>query len=174
MAKKSNNNTIKLLVMCTEIVLALVAVILLLATPAVTYTMSSGLLGSKTTYTVAGAAAIFGSKDPEYALTWAGLLSFIFVACALVILLVLCCLTLAKKKFALAGICKFVAAGLLIVAGVFVFFEVAAFKAANGDASFSWGSIANATYALGAGWLISGILSIVAGGLSCAEAFLKK
>ena len=173
MAKKSSkNNTLKLVVGAVEFILAVVALILLIATPAVTYTMSSGLLGTKSTYSVAGTAAIFGSKDPEYALTWAGLLSFIFVACALVILLLLCVMSLTKKKFALAGICRFVAAGLLIVAGVFVFFEVAAFKAANGDGSFSWGNLANATYALGAGWLVSGILAIVAGGLSCAEEFL--
>ena len=169
-----DKKTLKLLIGCCEFVLAVVALILLLATPAVNYKLSSGLLGAEKTYTVSGIAGMFGGTDAEYASSWAGMLSFIFIAVAVVILCLLFVFVLTKKKFALAGICKFVAAGLLIVAGVFVFFEVAAFKAANGDRSFSWGSIANATYSLGTGWLIGGILAIVAGGLSVAEAFIVK
>lgn len=173
MAKKSNNNTVKLLVMVCELVLAVVAFILLFATPSVVYTYKGALTGTTKT-NVSGVVGMFGGTDAEYAAPWAGMVSFILMACGLVILVLLCCLALAKKKFALAGICKFVAAGLLIVAGVLVFFEVAAWTAANGNASFAIGTYASGSYSLGAGWLIAGIVSICAGGLSCAEAFLTK
>ena len=171
MAKKSKkNSSAKLLVGAIEFLLAVVALVLLLATPAVTYKVTS-IIGNGSS-SVSGIACIFGDADASVKLTWAGLLSFIFIAVALVVLCLLCAMALGKKKFALAGICRFVAAGLLIVAGVFVFFEVAAFKAANGDGSFAIGSLANAEYSLGAGWLVAGIVSIVAGGLSVAEEFL--
>ena len=164
---------VKTLVKCCEAVLAIVALVLLMATASVKYTYTGALTG-KTVTSVAGTTGIFGGTDAEYSAPWAGMLSFIFIVVAVVVLCCLFVLALLKKNFKLAGIFKFVAAGLLIVAGVFVFFEVAAWTAANGDAAFAVGSYASGKYSLGAGWLIGGILAIVAGGLSCAEAFLMK
>ena len=168
-----DKKTLKLLIGCCEFVLAVVALILLLATSSVVYTYKGALTGETKT-AVSGVAGMFGGTDAKYAAPWAGMTSFILMACAVVVLLVLFVFVLTKKKFSLAGICKFVAAGLLIVAGVLVFFEVAAWQAANGNASFAIGTYASGSYSLGAGWLIAGILSIVAGGLSVAEAFIVK
>ena len=169
MAKKGNkNSTIKLVVGAIEFVLAAVALILLMATPALTW---KTVLGNGS---VKGITAIFGGTVDkiEYHASWAGLLSFIFIAVALVILCLLCVFALTKKKFALAGICRFVAAGLLIVAGVFVFFEIPAFEAANGSGTASLFGNKLAEYVLTGGWITAGIISIVAGGLSVAEEFL--
>lgn len=171
MAKKKGNSNGKLLVGCCELLLAIVALILLLATASVVYTYK-GVLTGETKTSVSGIVGMFGGTDAEYAASWAGMLSFIFMACAIVILLVVLVFALTKKKFALSGICRFVAAGLLIVAGVFVFFEVSAWQAANGNASFAIGTYASGSYSLGAGWLVAGILSIVAGGLAVADEFL--
>ncbi len=157
----------KLIVICAEIILAIVAFVLLIATASVKYTFT--LLNNTSVTSISGIEGIFGNDS--LSAVWTGILSFIFMIVALVILLCLCVLSLLKKKFKLAGICKFVAAGLLIVAGIFIFFEVAAFKSVNGDASFSIGSNGG-SYSLGIGWIISAILSIAAGGLSCAEAFI--
>jgi hypothetical protein len=166
--KSSKNNTLKLVVGAVEFILAVVALILLIATPALTW---KTVLGDGS---VKGITAIFGGTvdKVQYNASWAGLLAFIFIAVALVILLLLCVMTLTKKKFALAGICRFVAAGLLIVAGVFVFFEIPAFEAANGSGTASLFGNKLAEYVLTGGWITAGILSIVAGGLSCAEEFL--
>ncbi len=164
---------LKVLVMCCEVVLAIVALVLLMATASVKYTYKGALTGETVT-TVSGMTGIFGGTDAGYAAPWAGLLAFIFIICAVVILAVLFVLLLLKKDFKLAGICKFVAAGLLIVAGVFVFFEVAAWTAANGNASFAVGSYASGSYSLAGGWIVAAILAIVAGGVSVAEAFVIK
>lgn len=145
-------------------VLAIVAFILLLATPGVKYTASVALLGSGTAE-VAGTACIFGGTDAKYASTWAGLLAFILVIVALVILCAGIILPLLKVKALdkFAGVLNLVAVVSLIVAGIFAFCIVAAFKAANGDASGSIANLASASYSIGAGWVISGILLIAAG-----------
>ena len=44
-----------------------------------------------------------------------------------------------------------------------MFIEKSAWVAANGDGSFSLGSLASGSYAVGAGWIIAGILSIAGG-----------
>ena len=145
-------------------VLAIVAFILLLATPAFTYTVKDNILGTKKSADIAGATAIFGGTDAKYAATWAGLLAFILIIVALVILICAIVLPLLKVKALdkFAGALNLVAVISLILAGVFAFCIVAAFKAANGDASgSSW--IGSATYTIGAGWVIAGIIAIVAG-----------
>ena len=172
MAKKSKkNSTLKLVVGAVEFLLAAVALVLLFATSSVVYTYK-GMLSGTTVLKYSGVAGMFGGTDKNYAMPWAGMTSFILLACALVVLCILCLFALTKKKFALAGICRFVAAGLLIVAGVLLFFEVSAWTAVNGDLTIKAGDYANGSYSLGAGWIIAAILSIVAGGLSCAEEFL--
>ena len=169
MAKKSKkNSSAKLLVGAIEFLLAVVALVLLIATPALTW---KTVLGDGS---IKGITAIFGGEvdNIQYNASWAGMLSFIFIAVAMVILCILCVFALTKKKFALAGICRFVAAGLLIVAGVFVFFEIPAFEAANGSGTATLFGNKLAEYVLTGSWITAGILSIVAGGLSCAEEFL--
>ena len=66
------------------------------------------------------------------------------------------------EKF--GGIIALVAGGLLLVAGIFLFFSKAAFGAANdmGDGLKD--------YSLGAAWIISAILAIVAGVVSAFPA----
>ncbi len=151
-------------------VLAIVAFILLLATPGVKYTAT--VLGQSGTTSVAGAQCIFGGGDLEYAGTWAGILAFILIIVALVILCAAIILPLVKvtalDKF--AGVLNLVAVISLILAGIFAFCIVAAFKAANGDASGSIGSLASASYSIGAGWVIAGILAIAAGAFAVAPA----
>jgi len=151
-------------------VLAIVAFILLLATPGVKYTMSSGLIGSSGTTSVAGTACIFGGTDAKYSSTWAGLLAFILVVVALVILIAAIILPMLKVKALdkFAGVLNIVAVLSLICAGIFAFCIVAAFKAANGDGSINGGSILQANYSIGAGWVISGIILIAAGAFAVA------
>ena len=77
MAKKGNkNSTIKLVVGAVEFLLAAVALILLMATPALTW---KTVLGDGS---VKGITAIFGGTVDkiEYHASWAGLLSFMVVA----------------------------------------------------------------------------------------------
>lgn len=148
-------------------VLAIVAFILLLATPGVSYKAESGL--GEVTKNISGVACIFGGTDDKFACTWAGLLAFILILVALVILICAIVLPLLKVKSLdkFAGVLNLVAVVALILAGIFAFCIVAAFKAANGDASgeitIAGYKVAKATYSIGAGWVIAGILSIVAG-----------
>ena len=152
-------------------VLAIVAFILLLATPGVKYTTTQNVIGSSSSTTsIAGTVCIFGGTDAKYASTWAGLLAFILVVIALVILIAAIILPMLKVKALdkFAGVLNLVAVLSLICAGIFAFCIVAAFKAANGDVGFSIGNAVSATYSIGAGWVISGIILIAAGALAIA------
>ena len=145
-------------------VLALVTFILMMATPAVSYTVSA-LGGSSTTY-YDGVKAIFGDGD-NYGPSWAGLMSWIFVLVSLLILVAGVVLPLLKVKALqkFAGLLNLLAVLLLVASGIFMFCEVPAFQAAAGDASFSIGG-AGGTYGLGAGWVIGAILSLGAGAVA--------
>ena len=173
MAKKGkkggNTNLLFTLCACT---LALVAFILLLATPSLTWTYKGAITGT-TTGSLSGIVGIFGEAD-KYNMPWAGLVAFILMTAGLVLMLLLSCLALLKKKLAIAGLLKFIAAGLLIAAGVCVFFEVVAWEAANGSGKIAIGDLANASYSIAVGWIISSILSIVAGAGVIAGEFLTK
>lgn len=152
-------------------VLAIVAFILLLATPGVKYTTTQNVIGSSSSTTsIAGTACIFGGTDAKYASTWAGLLAFILVVVALVILCAGIILPMLKVKALdkFAGVLNLVAVLSLICAGIFAFCIVAAFKSANGDVGFSIGNALSGTYSIGAGWVISGIILIAAGALAVA------
>ncbi len=174
MAKKGKKagsfNLLFTLCACT---LALVAFILLLATPSLTWTYKGAITGTSQG-SLSGIVGIFGQADPKYNMPWAGLVAFILMTAGLVLMLLLSCLALLKKKIAIAGLLKFIAAGLLIAAGVCVFFEVVAWEAANGSGKIAIGDLANASYSLAAGWIISSILSIVAGAGVIAGEFLAK
>ena len=173
MAKSKKGGNTKLLFLVCACALALVAFILLLATPSLTWTYKGAITGT-TTGSLSGIVGIFGGTDAKYNMPWAGLLAFILMTVGLVLLLVLSALALAKKNFGLAGILKFIAAGVLIAAGVFVFFEVAAWEAANGSGKIALGDLANANYSIAVGWIISSILSIVAGAGVIAGEFIAK
>jgi hypothetical protein len=145
-------------------VLALVTFILMMATPAVTYTLSVG--SNSSVSEVAGVKAIFGDGD-NYGASWAGLLSWIFVLVSLLILVAGVVLPLLKVKgiAKFAGLLNLVAVLLLVAAGIFMFCEVPAFQAVAGDGSFNIGGVGG-SYGLGAGWVIGAIISLGAGAVA--------
>ena len=146
-----------------SLVLAVASLVLMMATPSVTYTSNVG--NYTNTSSVSGVVGIFGGTDAGYAAPWAGLIGWILLLVA-VLLLVLGVLIPILKKASLtkfAGLINICAVACLIVAGVFMFIEKSAWVAANGDGSFSLGSLASGSYAVGAGWIIAGILSIAGG-----------
>ena len=160
------------------LLLAVVAFILLLATNGLTYANEVG--GTKLTGFYSASAVMFGqgkyqaaagggslTVDWEGKGAWNAVLAFIFVIVALVALLVSAITVFVKikalEKF--GGLIALVAGGLLLVAGIFVFFTKGAFSAANelGDMD-KWG--------VGAGWIVAAILAIVAGVVSAFPAVL--
>lgn len=165
------------------LLLGAVAFILMMATHAITYSAEAGGIVSASGW-YSGAAVIFG-KGPEYAsgsilgfggagegtfegkLAWNALLAFIFVLVALLALLVSSLMAFVKikalEKF--GGLIALIAAGLLLVGGIFLFFTLPAFASAN-----EWNSTDG--YALGGGWVVAAILAIVAGVVSAFPAVL--
>lgn len=146
-------------------VLAIVSFILLLACPSVTATVT--VLGYSSTSSYSGISGIFGggtttigdtTTEIDAAAVWTGILAFVLILVALVIIIAGIVLPLLKVTALekVAGILNLVAVICLILAGVFTFCEVPAFVSANGGSSTDG-------FALGAGWIFSGILSIVAG-----------
>lgn len=153
--------------------LAAVGFILMMTTHSLTY-HTAGALGEANAW-YSGVAVIFG-KGPasssgsilgwggtlngefEGTLAWTALLAWIFAIAALVILFLGVLMPLLKVKAftKFAGLLNLIAVGLLVVGGIFVFVTLPAFAAAN-----KWNNTDN--WALGAGWIIGGILYIVAG-----------
>ena len=143
-------------------VIAIISFILMMATAALH--AETDVLGSTVSSDIAGTTAIFGKTtstafgDVVTKLSWAGLLAWILVIVAIVILLAGFILPLLKvhalDKF--VGVFNLVAVVALVLAGVFMFIIVPTFAAANG-----WEN-ANG-WSIGAGWVIGGILAIVAG-----------
>ncbi|MBO4541091.1 MAG: hypothetical protein J5736_03860 [Bacilli bacterium] len=147
-------------------VLAIVAFILQLATPAIT---NINLL--ITTGSVSGTTAIFGKGD-DSALAWSALLAWIFVLVSIVALCAVSILPLlgikALEKY--ENLILFCVAGLLLVSGIFMFIVLPVWWSANGAGNNTAGS-------LGAGWIVGGILSILAAccaGLKPASEILGK
>ena len=149
-----------------SLLLAVVAFILMLATPAIVneaYGVQS---------VVKGGVAIFGSSEDLgfgfSAVTKAapmGLLAWILALAGLVIVLLGVLLPLLKvralEKF--AGVLNLVAVGCFVVAGVFMFIVVPSFYGANG-------SDVPSTAAIGAGWVIGAIIYMVAGAIAILPA----
>ena len=147
-------------------VLAIVVFILQLASPAITGANVFGVGNG----TYAGTTAIFGNENIK--LAWSALLAWIFVLIAILVLCAVSVLPLlgikALEKF--ENLILFCVAGLLLVAGIFMFVTVPAFMAANGVTNYVNGT-------LGAGWIIGGILAILAAccaGLKPASEILGK
>ena len=142
-------------------VLALVAFILMMATPAIMYkgddVIAKGIVaifGKKENVSVAG----FSLGTAETKLAWSALLAWIFILLALVILCLGVVLPLLKVKALekFAGVMNLCAVVLLVLAGIFMFITVPVFWSANG------GDKVPDNVALGAGWIIGGILAILA------------
>lgn len=152
-------------------VLAIVAFILTLATNAVVYSYGNTSVSYAGTWVTFGHTESTLLGDVTYKLSWSALLAFIFAIVAIVILCAGVILPLLKvtalDKF--AGILNLVAVILLVIAGVFVFIAFPTWVSANE------GTTDNG--ALGAGWVIAGILYIVGGCIAIAPAlanFLSK
>jgi hypothetical protein len=141
-----------------SLVLVVVAFILMMATDAII--VSSGSLQVVTKGTV----AIFGETtstilgDVKTNPSVLALLAWIFLVAGLVIVLLGIILPLLKvhalEKF--AGVLNLVAVLLFVVAGVFMFIVVPTFYAANN-------ADVPGNAAIGAGWVIGGILAIAGG-----------
>lgn len=135
------------------LLLAAVAFILMMATDAV-------VVGTSVQIRYSGVNAIFGNKDSLLGQNPSALalIGWILLLVGLVIVLLGVILPLLKvsalEKF--AGILNLVAVICFILAGVFMFIVVPTFAAAN-----DWGGTDNVT--IGAGWVIGGILAIIAG-----------
>ena len=156
------------------LVLAIVAFILMMATNSVVYN------GNNINSWYDGVSAIFGKGksqlgggglslvgDFEGKLAWNALLAWIFILVALLALLVSSVTVFVKikalEKF--GGLIALISAGLLLVAGIFLFFTVPAFAGAN-----EWNN--SDGWALGGGWVVAAILAIVAGAVSAFPAVL--
>lgn len=147
---------------CLAALLALIAFILMMATPSIIYDGKDTLAD--------GVTAIFGKKGSisvlgliswptETKLAWSALLAWIFILVALLILVAGIVLPLLKVKALekFAGLLNLCAVVLLVVAGIFMFVTAPVFFNANG-----FDSVPD-KYALGAGWIIAGILALLAG-----------
>ena len=160
-----------------SLVLAAVAFILMLATPGVVLTSGNSqynyagttvIFGAKESTTIAGLITITGETKPSVL----ALIGFILMVLGLIIVLLGVVLPLLKVKALekFAGLMDIAACACFVLAGVFMFLAVPTFFAANEiDVPKSAG--------LGAGWVIGGILAIVAGAvaiLPAAAAFLGK
>ena len=149
-------------------VLATLAFILMMFTPALT--AKGALTGGN--YELAGTAAIFGkaddltlgeaavfcNKDGVIPATWSAITAWILMMAAVVILLLGVILPLFKVKALtkFAGLLNLIVVVFLVLAGTFMFIQVPTFLAFAGKSDASG-------YALGAGWIISAIIAIVAG-----------
>ena len=159
-----------------SLALAAVGFILMMATHALTY-HTAGSLGEANAW-YSGVAVIFGkgpasssgsilgfggtlNGDFEGTLSWSALLGWIFVLVSMVIVCLGIVLPLLKinalQKF--AGLLNLIAVGLLVVGAIFTFIALPTFAAAN-----NWNSTDH--WALGAGWVIAGILYIIAGAIA--------
>lgn len=167
-----------------SLALAAVAFILMMVTPAVVGTTK--LLGSTTTTNLNGINAIFGkgsdlstaellwfgNSDGKIALSVTSLIGWILLLAGLVIVCLGVLLPLFKvnalQKF--AGLLNLIAVCAFVLAGVFMFLVVPTVYGANGR------DVAE-NAAIGAGWVIGGILAILAGVVAimpaCADFMAK-
>ena len=148
-----------------SLVLVVVTFILMLASNAVVGSTSLG------DYSVAGSTAIFGKTDTVLGTTVhtnpsaLGLIAWILILVGMLIVIAGIVLPLLKvtalEKF--AGVLNLVAVCCFVLGGIFMFIVVPTFYAAN-DADVPSGA------GIGAGWVIGGILAIVAGAIAILPA----
>ena len=146
------------------LIVAVVGFILVMATPGI----SVHVIGN--TYTnIAGTSILFGESAlgiVVYSPSILSLIAWILLIVALIALLFGALIPFLKIKSLnkFAGLLNIIAVASLVVAGIFLFITVPAFFGAQG-------SEVPGNAALGAGWVIAGILSIAAGVLAVAPAF---
>ncbi len=137
--------------------LSVLGFILIMATPCLV--VDAGFLGSES---LAGIKGIFGDSAQ-----WCGTLAWLFVLIAIILL----ALGSVLPMFNVSALEKFnkifatCATILLVIGGVVLFFQA---SAANGDLNVG----AN-VFKLGAGWIVSGIMFIVAGLFSILPVVVK-
>ena len=159
-----------------SLVLVVVAFILMMATNAIVVGSGSLQLVTKGTVAIFGetrsTSTLIGDVTSKTNPSVLALLAWIFLVAGLVIVLLGIILPLLKvhalEKF--AGVLNLVAVLLFVVAGVFMFIVVPTFYAANN-------ADVPGNAAIGAGWVIGGILAIVGGAfaiLPAAADFLGK
>lgn len=146
-----------------SLLLTVVAFVLLMATPSVNYTVSA--FGKSETQSISGIAGIFGGEFSlvKFGCPWAGILTWVLALVAMVILLLGVVFPLLKVKVLdrFAGVLNLVAVVALILGGILAFCEVSALTAANADGFKILSSVGS--FGLGAGWIVGGIVMIVAG-----------
>lgn len=136
--------------------LSVLGFILIMATPSLV--VDGGIIGKAN---VSGIDGIFGD-----AAQWCGTLAWIFVLISIIVL-ALTILPMLKvnalEKF--NRIFAIVAAVLLVIAGIITFIEA---SAANSEVGLGLNA-----FKLGGGWIVSGILFIIAGLFSILPVFIK-
>ena len=154
--------------------LALIGFILIMATHVANYKDGNlsgyfegmnAIFGTGKTSTTVGSITAVGDFDDK--LAWSGLLAWIFALLAILALVCVSVLPLLKVKALdkFLGLITLVAAGLLIVAAIFAFVSKGVLFAVN--------EYNNANdWTLGAGWVIGGILFILAGGVAACPVVL--
>lgn len=167
---KGKNNILKYAGLCS-LVLGAIAFVLMMVTPAV----SVNALGA--TVNFSGTDVIFGLSNPTIAqaaamVTTSGikpsvlaLIAWILAVAGLAIVLLGVIMPLLKVKAftKFAGLLNLIAVGCLVVAGIFMFIVLPTFYGANGI------DVPN-NASIGAGWVIGGIIFIVAGAVAILPA----
>ena len=147
-------------------VLALVAFILMLATPGVVQASGNSQYNYPGTTVLFGGDVTFLWFTGHITLAWSALVAWILLILAFVVIVAMFVLEMlnikALDKYAL--FIKLGAAALLLIAGIFVFVSCAVFKAVN---EFSGDG-----YRLGVGYIFAGILTILAGGVAAVPSVL--
>ena len=149
--------------------LAIAAFVLLIATESLTHTYTALSVSFHDLYSAP--AVLFGngnmvianvSANFEGTLAWNALVAWILTGAAGILSLVsfIGSSVKAKKVLKFSGLISLLSAGLLIAAGILLFFTKSVFYNANG-----WGNI-NDAYNLSATWIIAGIASILGGLIS--------
>ena len=159
-------------------ILALIAFILILSTNSLEYHANninasvSGILGIFGGVAASVNLGPLGSLNATYNATWSAVIAFVLMIVAMLILLAGFILPLLKIHTLdkVAGILNLVAVLALLVAGIFLFIELPCFNGANGGGDTTgWG--------LGAGWIVAGIMCLLAGAFAILPAvfdFLAK
>ena len=145
--------------------LALLAVIFMFL-PAITYTGS----GDPAVKTISGFGTVFGYKTDDWnylAFSFLNFLTFLFVVAAIVLLV----LNNFGKGFKFLNL---VAAGLLLVAGIFFFLCLAfAVQGSNTVLGTTVKGIEREDWALGVGAILSGVFAILGAGVSGCKLLIK-
>jgi hypothetical protein len=146
-------------------VLGIVGIVLCCTLGAVTYTLTSSILGGSTSSTLDPGVGIWGSAEENASspVVVGAVIGLVLGGLGVIAAIFSLILSLNKKKAmgaALLGVFAFLC---LVAAGVLVFCEVPMYKSAAGDASIDLGDAAKGTYSLTGGWIGAGICYCLGG-----------